>query len=168
MSPEVAQRLNWYLLPEKIREIKKYCGWEVALALIEHCEGIVVRVPMPKNLPVSDPDNSLSRIAPHLVEKLSKSYPGLYISVPRAYHALLALRNADIIAQRKAGKSVVILAREHGLTERHVWNIVGNIHKITTNKQQSLFVDNDRENMLTERMMEAHNAQAKRHGQEEL
>lgn len=124
MDAAVLERLNWYRLPPKIQEIKRRCGADVAVALLEHCGNRRVYVPMRRNLPVVDHENPLIALERGLVERLARQYPANYIHVPCAFHALLALRNEEIARQHRAGRDVEDIAGDFGVTPRWIWHIV--------------------------------------------
>jgi Mor family transcriptional regulator len=126
VKPEILERLNWYLLPPKVHEIQQHCGAEVAAALLAHCNNRRVFVPRPDSLATlgANPANPLLALEPRLIEILAQQYGGEVVAVPRAFHALLALRNQAIAAQHRDGKTAEALAEEYDLTPRRVWAIV--------------------------------------------
>jgi hypothetical protein len=140
VNPEVLARLNWYRLPPLIQAIRARCGADVALALLEHCENRRIHVPMPNSRRASAPGNPLAALDAALVERLAREYPGAYLHIPRAYHALLGLRDEDIRAQRRAGRHPDDLAREYHLTPRWIWRIVAGIEpRAGPGQQETLF-----------------------------
>jgi hypothetical protein len=124
MTPETAAQLNWWLMPEELQTIKTLCGADVALALVEHCDGQRVWVPRADWLPIDDPRNPLSLLPVDMARRLAAHYHG-WLHVPRAYHALLKVRNDAIRASHRAKVPTGRLAQQYGLTERMIWYIVG-------------------------------------------
>lgn len=149
MSPDIANQLNWWLMPEQLRQVRDQCGADVALALIEHCGGMQIYIPTPAHIPAIywadrigqpgpvDPEhysNPLSWLDAEQQTKLAQAFGGSYMSIPRAYHALLALRNQAICEQHsancatmRANRSAKLLAQRYGLTERHIWHIISGV-----------------------------------------
>lgn len=129
MTPDAAGGINWHRMPPMIQEVAKRCGPETALALLKHCDGRQVWVPLPGAHPNrgnhGTRNNPLRVLQPEIIAKLMEHYPGQILTIPVAYHALLAERNAAIRAERDAGAHPRDLAPRYGLTERMIWAIVG-------------------------------------------
>jgi hypothetical protein len=121
MQPETLDRLNWYLLPPLVRQIAERCGRSAAFALLREFNGRRIQVPVTPN----ESCIIAQRLTPEQFVALVRAYPGQEINVPRAYHAILGLRNDTIRAARQDGKSVAEIAVMWGLTERQVWKILG-------------------------------------------
>jgi Mor family transcriptional regulator len=52
---------------------------------------------------------------------------GMPYYVPKAYPPAIEARNSAIHADRKAGKPVIQIAAESGLTRVHIWRILRNV-----------------------------------------
>jgi hypothetical protein len=127
--------LNWHLLPVQILEIAERCGKDVAAALLREFDGRRVRVPKPANL---TPDHPVAALGLDLAERLAMEYGGEYIHVPRAYAALLQLRNQAIVEAWRRGATVASLADQWRMTERWIYKILSGV-KIVDDRQGSLF-----------------------------
>jgi hypothetical protein len=153
----LVHRLNWYALPPSIQRIAERCGADVASALLEKYNGLHVLVPLPKTLfKLRDEQIRLDDLrgkgenspAMRMMDdlgfdnalRLSRQYPGQCITVPRAYHAFLRLRNDALRTERQASglgtvAFVAHVARREGLTERAVYKILRGV-KIAPDPRQ--------------------------------
>jgi Mor family transcriptional regulator len=127
--------LHWHLLPVKIQEIAERCGRDVAAALLRKFDGRRVRVPDPENI---TEEYAIAAIGLDLAKRLAMEYAYEWIHVPRAYKALLQLRNQAIIDARARGVSIAALADQWRMTERQIYKILAGV-KIVNDRQGSLF-----------------------------
>jgi Mor family transcriptional regulator len=108
------------LLPKLLQEFVRLIGIEATLRLVERFGGLRIYIPLdPK------PEHHLAQlIGLDNLAKLAQVYGGeSHFELPKALHALTAVRNAKIRADYRF-KSIRELAAEHHLTERHVTRIV--------------------------------------------
>ncbi|MFM8332612.1 MAG: Mor transcription activator family protein [Candidatus Methylumidiphilus sp.] len=131
------------MLPQQIRDIADVCGRDVAAALLEHFNGRRIRVADLSRLDDSNP--VAQAIGLEAAERLSKQYGGEFLYIPRAFHALLKLRN-DAICQRRLDNPLIgtvdfvnRVAAEEGLSDRQVYKIIGSVKMPCDPRQPSLF-----------------------------
>lgn len=113
--------LSTELLPKVLQDFVRLIGLAATMILVENFGGRRLYVPVNPH-----PDHQLARlIGLDNLAKLSKVY-GLedHFDIPKAERALRHLRDQRIRAEY-GPKSASTLAREHSLTERQIWNIVG-------------------------------------------
>ena len=109
------------LLPKRLQEFVRLIGLAATLKVVERYGG--TRLYVPAN-PHSDHPLAVL-IGLDQLTKLSAVYAGEdHFDIPRAVRALRHVRDVQMRADYKV-KSAAVLAREHGLTERQVFNIVG-------------------------------------------
>ena len=125
MTPEAAEAINWYRLPPRIQEVRRLCGTDVAVALMERCKNRRVIVPLVKSLPMRKWDSPLAALEPGQVKRLARHFGGRDFYVPKCHSLFLHLRNEAIRAQYAAGVAAGELALRFDVTERTIWNIVG-------------------------------------------
>ena len=113
--------LSTELLPQVLQDFVRLIGLAATMILVEHFGGRRLYIPANPH-----PDHHLAKLIglDNLV-KLSRVY-GLedHFDIPKAERALRAVRDQKIRSEY-GPKSTSTLAREHNLTERQIWNIVG-------------------------------------------
>lgn len=112
------------LLPPLLQDFVRLIGVTATMLLVERFGGLRIYIPARPNA-----DHHLAQlIGLDALQKLSEVY-GLetHFQLPKAMHALLAIRDRKIIAEY-GPKSIRQLAAEHHLTERHVTRIVAAAH----------------------------------------
>lgn len=109
------------LLPKRLREFVRLVGLAATLKLVERFGGTRLYVPARPHA-----DHPLAAlIGLDKLEALSGVYAAEdHFDIPKAERSLRHLRDQQIRAEY-ATKSAGQLAREHGLTERQIFNIVG-------------------------------------------
>jgi len=124
--------LSTDLLPQVLQDFVRLIGLAATMLLVEHFGGRRLYIPINPH-----PDHHLAKLIglDNLV-KLSQVY-GLedHFDIPKADRALKHLRNEKIRAEY-GPKSVSTLAREHALTERQIWNILGEYSPTNTSQTQ--------------------------------
>lgn len=108
------------LLPPTLREIAEVAGMDAALRIAEHYGG--VRLDMPARQGARHRLASL--VGEEAASRLAAHYHGEEIQVPRAARAARALYYQSIAERYQAGASAARLAREHGCTERWIYQVV--------------------------------------------
>jgi Mor family transcriptional regulator len=111
------------LLPPLLQDFVRLIGIQAVMALVEHVGGLRIYIPTPE---YATADHQFAEIigVDNLV-KLGKAYGGQeHFQLPKAYSALVALRNARIAADYAATKTARQLAAEHRLTESQIVRIV--------------------------------------------
>lgn len=109
-------------------------GVEPALRLVEAWGGVRLYVPqqMPKDhLLVS----TLGRAE---ADQLADRYGGETLQIPRCLHALRAVRNTRIRADRRDGASTAELALRYRLTERQIYVVLAADDAPADARQQSI------------------------------
>jgi Mor family transcriptional regulator len=126
--------LSTDLLPQVLQDFVRLIGLAATMILVEHFGGRRLYIPGRPHA-----EHPLAKlIGLENLTALSKVY-GLedHFDIPKAEAALRHLRNEKIRSEY-GPKSASTLAREHQLTERQIWNIVG--EKAADNANQtSLF-----------------------------
>jgi Mor family transcriptional regulator len=109
-------------LPGILQEIAGLIGLQKTLALVRSYGGI--RLYVPKRF---DPDHPLVKIIGHeATVKLMEAYGSQeHFDLPKGEIAVKAARDKQIRAERANGATHARLAIKHGLTERHIRNILG-------------------------------------------
>lgn len=113
--------LSTDLLPQVLQDFVRLIGLAATMILVEHFGGRRLYIPINPRA-----DHQLAKLVGlDNLTQLSKVY-GLedHFDIPKAERALRHLRDQRIRAEY-GPKSASILAREHRLTERQIWNIVG-------------------------------------------
>lgn len=112
------------LLPPLLQDFVRLIGVQAVMALVERVGGLRIYIPTPKN---ATADHQFAEIigVDNLV-KLGEAYGGQeHFQLPKAYSALVALRNARIAADYSTTtKTARQLAVEHRLTESQIVRIV--------------------------------------------
>jgi Mor family transcriptional regulator len=98
-------------------------GPSAVTALVKAFGGLVLDVPKRQD------GQAYQRIeevtGPAAAAKLVEKFGGTPVYIAKLYAASLAARNRHIRAAYDARVSVAELARQHQLTERQIWNILG-------------------------------------------
>lgn len=109
------------LLPKRLRDFVRLIGLPATLKLVERYGG--TRLYVPANPHAEHPLAVL--IGLDKLQALSSVYAMEdHFDIPKAERALRHLRDQQIREAYKT-RSASALAREHGLTERQIFNIVG-------------------------------------------
>ena len=120
-------------LPGILQDLVELVGLQVTLTLVEHYGGVRLYVPVKY-----DPEHVLAKQIGHQAAlKLIEMYRGDRFDIPRAEKAMRAVRDWKIREQYWGGKSQRQLAREYGLTDRQIRNILAGIEE--EDLQESLF-----------------------------
>ena len=108
------------LLPESVREMAEVIGLEAALGVVRRFGGTRLWLPL-----VVEADHPLAReIGLAQAKRLGEYYRLESITVPSCKGAFRVLRNERITRRYRAGETAAVLAREYGLHERMIWQIV--------------------------------------------
>lgn len=121
-------------LPHSAAEIVEVVGVEAALRLVEAWGGI--RLYVPQHMP--EDHLLVSTLGRAEADQLADRYGGETVHIPRCLHALRAVRNGRIRAERHDGASPALLALRYGLTERQVYAILAAGDEPADDRQQSL------------------------------
>jgi hypothetical protein len=110
-------------LPSSLKELRAYLSLEAIVRLIEAYGGAEAYIPS-----TAVNDSKLARTiglepAKTLSKVLAKSKPEI-LKVPRAARFRLYLRNMEIISRSDIGATSVDLARDFGLSQRQIFNIL--------------------------------------------
>ncbi len=110
-------------LPPLLREIEELIGLEAALALCRRWGGGRLFVPRKVT-----PEHPIAReLGLEAAERFCGYYAGEELCVPMGAAILRHLRNRAIVSRYRAGESAGRIARDLGLTERWVYEIVGRV-----------------------------------------
>ena len=121
MSLATWDELAVQLLPKRLRDFVRLIGLPATLKLVERYGG--TRLYIPANPHAEHPLAQL--IGLDKLQALSSVYAlEDHFDIPKAERALRHLRDQEIREAYKT-RSASALAREHGLTERQIFNIVG-------------------------------------------
>lgn len=121
-------------LPQSAAEIVEVVGVEAALRLVEAWGGI--RLYVPQQMP--EDHLLVSTLGRAEADQLADRYGGETVQIPRCLHALRAVRNGRIRAERHDGASPALLALRYRLTERQVYSILAAGDEPADDRQQSL------------------------------
>lgn len=125
------------LLPPLLRDFEQRIGLPATLALVNRWGGLRVYFPTPDRCSVEHPIAQVIGLDKLLL--LAEQYGGNeHRQLPKARQALLALRNARIVAAR-GQKSARDLAMEHGLTEGQIIRVWAAAGPVTEDRQAELF-----------------------------
>lgn len=123
-------------LPESLQEVAGLIGLPATMRIIERWGGTRLSVPVRAD----DAAHPLARvIGVPAMQQLSERMGGLTLNVPSCALARRRARDAEIRRRYAAGETAAALAREHGITERHVWRIVASGAGRPRPRQGSLF-----------------------------
>lgn len=126
------------LLPPLLQDFVRLIGVQAVMDLVEHVGGLRIYIPTPE---YATAEHQFARIIglDNLI-KLGEAYGGLeHHQLPKAYRALVALRNARIAADYATSKTARQLAVEHRLTESQVVRIVAGVTAPRDRRQRKLF-----------------------------
>lgn len=107
-------------LPRNLREIVDLIGQQPAEQLVARFGGTTITFPRTTH------NNQLTQfLGKEVTEKLVRRYSGTPLYVPKNFHPSIATRDVEIYRRYKHGLSNVSqLAREYGISDRRVWNII--------------------------------------------
>lgn len=126
-----------HLLPPLLRDFERRIGLPATLALVNRWGGLRIYVPTPDRCTVEHPMAQVIGLDKLLV--LAEEYGGNeHRQLPKARKALLALRNARIVAAR-GQKSARDLAMEHGLTEGQIIRVWAAAGPVAEDRQAVMF-----------------------------
>lgn len=111
------------LLPPLLKDFVRLIGVQATMSLVEHFGGLRIYIPTPE---YATDDHQFSKIIGlDNLKKLGKDYGGLpHFQLPKAYSALVQLRNARIAADYAKNKTARQLAVEYRITESQIVRIV--------------------------------------------
>lgn len=111
------------LLPSLLQDFVCLVGVEATMRLVQQCGGRRLYIPTVERC---TEDHELARlIGLNSLLKLSKVYGGSeHFQLPKAGRALLAVRNARIVAAYQTDKTARELAAEYDLTESQIVRIL--------------------------------------------
>lgn len=122
------------LLPKVLRSFVEHIGLAATMLLVEHFGGRRLYIPINPQ----EGHHLAKLIGLDNLVKLSRVYGAEdHFDIPRAMRALRQIRD-DKIRAEYGPKSASALARENGLTERQIFNIVG-LDKAANSSQSKLF-----------------------------
>lgn len=115
------------LLPPRLQEFVRLIGLPATLRMVERFGGLRIYIPA-----TATPDHPFAEIIgidnlAKLCQEYSADGHGLRFELPKALHALNAVRNAQIRADYESGASARSLAGQHRVTERHIERIVADV-----------------------------------------
>ncbi|NJA04185.1 hypothetical protein HC024_00290 [Methylococcaceae bacterium WWC4] len=106
-------------LPESLRRIAEYCGWDVMWAVWEHYAGC--RVAVPAKL---DAAGELPQVlGAHMAAKLISAFAGELLFIAKADAAKRAVRDIAIRHDAAQGAKMDELVRRYKLTYRQIQTI---------------------------------------------
>ncbi len=107
-------------LPEIVESLRDAIGWSATITLVDLYGGTLLFVPSEFR-----PDHELIQHLGHrTVVRLVEEFAGERIYMPRLTAQVRAQRDAEIRQRYQAGWTARKLAREYGLSDRHVWRIL--------------------------------------------
>ena len=128
------------LLPPLLQDIVRLIALQPTMALVAALGGVRVYIPTEER---ATADHALAGIVGYdNLRKLAREYGGQsHFQLPKATHALKALRNAEIARAYSQNKTARELALMHGLTEGQVVRIVAKegVTAPADRRQQRLF-----------------------------
>jgi Mor family transcriptional regulator len=131
-TPAAAPEVDISMLPPILQRIEQRVGLAATMAIVEQYGGVRLYVPLNPA-----PDHPLAKLIG--LDKAQALAPEFgaeeHFPIPKAERALRALRDARIRADRQT-KTIRQLAREYGLIERRIHQILG---EDGTEQQQDLF-----------------------------
>jgi hypothetical protein len=114
-------------LPESIKELREFLGDTAVLALIKQYGG--TRLFINKNPRHKNNQALIDLIGIQETNALCANYPSDSITIPVCPNAKLALRNRQILLDKRRGLTLAQLARKHGLTEQAICLILRKAEK---------------------------------------
>lgn len=107
-------------LPPSLGRIAEVAGRQGAMALVERHGGSYLKVP--KHFRAGHPLSLL--LGAEAATKLFHHFGGTRLYIAKLADPVRVRRNDEIIRSYEAGRSVARLAREYGLSERRIWEIL--------------------------------------------
>ena len=137
---KLADLADTRMLPPLLQDFERLIGLQATLALVQAYGGLRIYIPTPAR---AQPDHPIAKIIGHAnLLALAEVYGAeSHFQLPKAHHALVALRNSRIAKAYLTAKTALELAAEYGLTERHVERIVAaaDIKAPADRRQSQLF-----------------------------
>lgn len=115
-------------LPASARHMVDVMGVPDALAVIRAYGGLVIYVPKSACRERSLPPGA-DAVSDEQLAKLCQYYGGGMLSVPKCETAMRLLRDALILAHKRAGKTLNELAAEHRMTNRGICKVLRRIER---------------------------------------
>lgn len=112
------------VLPESVRGFVEVIGHAAAMRLVQAFPGITIVVPKGRH-DMAMRERLVNLLGAAEAAAFMSRYGGERITVPRCAALLRAERDRGIVSAYGAGTPAAELARQHGLSERQVWNILG-------------------------------------------
>ena len=111
------------LLPPLLQDFVRLIGLPATLALVRAYGGLRIYIPSPAR---AHPEHALAQHIGHqALQALAQVYGSeSHFALPKATHALTALRNRRIARAYASSQTARALAAQYNLTERHVERIV--------------------------------------------
>jgi len=108
------------LIPPGFRQVVELVGPTAAMALVERYGGLELHIPtrFSADMPLC------ALVGPETARKLVRMYGHTKLYIPLCQRALVAARNAEILARYQAGEPPRVIARDCQMTERWVWEII--------------------------------------------
>ncbi|MDE0434112.1 MAG: hypothetical protein OXH92_08885 [Bryobacterales bacterium] len=107
-------------LPPSLGRIAEVAGRQGALALVERHGGAYLKVP--RRYRAGHPLSLL--LGAEAATKLIRRFGGMRLYIAKLDDPVRTRRNDEIIRSYEAGRSVAGLARQYGLSERRIWEIL--------------------------------------------
>lgn len=120
---EANHELHQYELPRLLREISEVIGLHATIQLVARYGGTTINVPF-----TTRNNYRLAQILePETIAKLIRRYAGTRLYIPKTCNSPRTARDIEIYQRYKQGlTNVNQIAREYGLSDRHVWKIIKN------------------------------------------
>lgn len=137
MTAETKGSNNLTVTPVNLLEIVELIGEAAALKLVEDYGGQTIRIPALRNVNV---DHALTRcIGLESLTALAKADGGRWLYVAKCDQSLRVRRNREIVEKYSPPHNVPVaqLAKDYGLSDRQIWNILGST--AMDDKQEQLF-----------------------------
>ena len=117
-------------------EIVEVIGDAAALKIVESFGGTTLRLPAIRNITDDHPiAQCIGLVALTELVKITGGSRWLYVA--RCARGMREARNQEIVRLYSSGTPVDELARRYHLSDRQIWNILGNT--VVDDKQESLF-----------------------------
>lgn len=137
MKPETAGASTLTVTPVNLLEVIELIGEAAALKLVEDFGGQTIRIPALRNVHA---DHVLAHcIGLEALTALANADGGRWLYVAKCDQSLRLRRNREIAERYSPPHNVPVaqLAREYGLSDRQIWNILGST--ALDDKQEQLF-----------------------------
>lgn len=122
-------------LPEGLKRIATYAGWDAMWALWSLYAG--ARVQIPRELKAQS--GFVAEMGIEHAGKLIEAFSGEFINVPKADAARRAIRDKAIRAERANGVHVNIMCRKYQLTYRQLQTIFRGIDEMPPEETHDIF-----------------------------